>query len=153
MTNTIIRRAAIKDVPQLLALGKEMHEESSYKQYSLNLRKLDVTLTSCIRDEMAIPLVAERDGKLLGGIIGFISSHYFGDDLVASDMAFFLTKEERKGRLGLKLLMAFIEEAKRLGADQISIGNSTGVDIDRIKKLYESLGLTHVGYQFHMRVK
>lgn len=136
----------------MVELGAEMHQESSYKQYSFSRNKTANTLVNLIENRLGIPLVAVRDGVILGGIVGAVSQHYFGLDMVASDLALFITKEERKGRLALKLLNAFITEAIELGADQIALGNSTGVEAERVKAIYERMGFKHVGFVFHMGV-
>lgn len=153
MSEIRIRRASLEDIDQMVELGAEMHRESSYKQYSFDRRRTENTLVGIIEDRLGIPLVAEKDGVILGGIVGGVSQHYFGLDMVASELALFITKDERKGRLALKILLAFIDEAKELGADQIAIGNSTGVEIERVKAIYERMGFKHVGFVFHMGCK
>lgn len=134
-------------------LGASMHAESSYNSYRFDPAKVKQTLEDIINSDIGIPIVAERDGVLIGGMVGLLVSHYFGPDKVAIDYALFIAQEERRGRLGLKILKAWIEEAKSLGADQISIANSTGVEIDKVKALYEFVGFKQVGYVFHMGVR
>lgn len=152
MSEIKIRKATLDDIEQMVELGTEMHLESEYVRYSFDPIKVAKTLTGVIEDKNGIAIVAERDGSILGGMIGYVTSHYFGNDLVASDLAVFVTSEERKGRLALKLIYSFIEQAKSLGANHISLANSTGVESDRIKALYERIGFKHVGYVFQMGV-
>jgi len=152
MNNIKIRKATLEDIERMVELGAEMHLESSYRCYDFNPTKTANTLVSVIEDRRGIAIVAEKDGIIVGGFLGNVSSHYFGNDLVASDMALFVTKEERRGRLAIRLLTEFMDIADSLGAKHISIGTTTGVNADRVKALYEHFGLKHVGYHFHKGV-
>ena len=148
-----IRNANPNDIERMVFLGREMHAESEYKQYDFDDEVTTRTLTNIVGDSVAgIALVAESDGVIVGGIVGYVAPHYFGKCRVASDLALFVTKEERRGRLALRLINKFIERATELGADQISLGTTTGVESERVKQLYERMGFKHVGYVFHKEI-
>lgn len=153
MSKPILRRAVMDDVWRMVQIGTTMHEESSYRTYGFDPMKVAQTLTYNIKSDAGVSVVAEVDGEIVGGMIGYITQHYFGPDKVALDMALFILPEHRKGMLAVRILKAWIEEAKSLGANQISISNSTGVEIDKVKSLYEMVGFKQVGYVFHMGVE
>lgn len=148
-----IRKARLQDVWQLVRLAQEMHEESDYSRFIFDPIKLSENLNQLVNAPWGVVVVAVKDDNIVGALVGEISGHYFGPGLVASDWGFFITPSERKGLLAVNLLKAWIKEAKRCGADTICIANSTGVEIEKVKSLYEYVGFNHKGYVLHMDLK
>jgi len=147
----MVRNAVLDDVPALTALGARMHGESIYARYDYNVEKMSKlfeTLIGC--PNVGIALVYETEGAIAGGFIGTVTEHYFGFDLQASDLALFIAPEQRNGTAAVRLIKAYIEEAKRRGAKQIMLGNSTGVDFERVAALFESVGFVKRGYVFEL---
>lgn len=125
------------------ALAKRMHDEGTFKGNGWNPEKLRIILaqpnTVCI-------LIRDEDGAYYGGIIGAVFEHFFSDDLVAGDMGLFIVPEKRGASAAVKLIRAFEDWARSVGAKEVHLGQTTGVEIDRTRKLYESLGYTVVGF-------
>jgi GNAT superfamily N-acetyltransferase len=147
----MVRNAVLEDVPAMVALGARMHGESIYAPFDYcvdKTTKLFETLIAC--PSVGIALVYEVKGIVVGGFIGTVSEHYFGCDLQASDLALFIEPEQRKGSAAVRLLKAYIEEAKLRGAAQIMLGNSTGVEFERVSALFESVGFVKRGYVFEL---
>ena len=77
--------------------------------------------------------------------MGYLSSYYFGNDLLANDILWYVKKERRGSMTGPRLLKAFRTWAKERGAREVCMGVSTAVDVDRTHKLLSRMGFEHVG--------
>lgn len=147
-----IRQATLDDIPNLVALGRLMHQESVYRTYALDVEKLALLLKHLLDEAAGIVLVAESSGAIVGGFVGMVVEHWFGLTKQAVDLALFMEPSHRGGRTAFRLLNAYVEEAKNRGADQIVMANSTGVDMERVADLFEAVGFEKTGYVLAMHV-
>lgn len=146
----MIRPATLEDIPTMLALGRVMHQESIYAPYDFDDDKVIEMFTALISTQFGIALVAEQEGVVIGGFIGVVQKHWFGNDTQASDIALFIAPEHRGGRTGLMLIKAYVQAALNKGAKQVLLANSTGVQTDRVAKLFESFGFQRRGFVFEL---
>lgn len=153
MSKYIIRNATVEDINTCLELATEMHQESRFSKFSLNLNKLSLFMDYLIKDDSGIVLVAIKDDEIVGGFMGLTVEHWFGNSLASYDTALFVKKSERGGSLGYLLIKEYIRIAKEMGVEEICIGNSTGVDFEKVEKLYMTCGFSRVGGTFRMDVK
>lgn len=123
-------------------LAKAMHAESAYKDCSWNDAKMEALLRT---PGIFCALAKDEDGYY-GGIIGMVSEYFFGDDLVANDIGMFILPEKRGGRAVIALVQAFEYWAAAQGAREIQLGQTTGVEIERTRRLYEGLGYEVMGF-------
>jgi GNAT superfamily N-acetyltransferase len=93
-------------------------------------------------------LVAVKSGTIVGMIVGFVTSHWFTDEKVASDFTFYIKPEARGGRVALMLVRAFEEWARAQGARGTVPGTSTMVSPELVARFYEKLGYERTGYGF-----
>lgn len=148
-----IRQARQDDLATLLIHAKNMFEESQYSQYSFNKHKVVRLFDGLISNPDGIVLVAEHpEDGIIGGFIGGIAPHWFGDLKTTFDFGVYVSPKHRGGRAGPMLVKAYIDEATRKGAAECSIGNTTMVNIDAVARMYEKLGFTKVGYNFKMKL-
>jgi len=89
--------------------------------------------------------VADRDGELVGFIACMVQPYFFSNRLKAFDMGFYVRPEQRGGSTAIRLVMAYEFWAKEMGAQDIYIGQTTAVDIERTLKFYAHLGYKPVG--------
>lgn len=146
----MIRQATTGDIPRMLELGRVMHAESRYSVHAWNDAKVHALIVQLIESEDGLALVAEHDGEIVGGFIGYVGEHYFTDVLVASDYALFVGMSHRGAMAGKRLIGAYVEWAKSRGAAMIQIGITTGVAVDASSRLVESCGFRNVGNLFEM---
>jgi GNAT superfamily N-acetyltransferase len=92
--------------------------------------------------------VACEGDEIQGLFIGSIGTHYFGNSTHSSDKAIYVRPENRNGSIGLKLVKHYVELAKKIGVDDIRIGNTSGVEIKKVWKLYERIGFKLIGAEF-----
>ena len=147
-----VRPAVHGDINQFIELGREMHAESIFHVYDFDEAKLRSYIEMLIDQDWGIALALVDGNKTVGGFLGVIVEHWFGKDKWASDVALFVAAEHRSGRAGLQLLHAYVDEAKRSGANQVVMANSTGYEPDRVARLFGKAGLKQVGYVMSMHV-
>jgi len=139
ISSTIIRQAVLDDTEATLALIEEFYEES-LKEYGLSFKveTLIDTIFNFITNH--IGLVAEKDGKIIGVIGGVVMPSIFDkDQKIAQEVIWYITKEERKGTMGIRLLKAFEEECVKRGAKFISMIYMGNLLSDELKRFYEKL--------------
>ncbi len=144
----MIRDATVEDLDQIMALGTQFHQESRYAVFGYDNVKTRMFFQTIIENKDGMFLVYDTPNGIIGGMVGWAEKMYFGHDIVLSDFALFVSKDRRGQIAGASLIKAYIEYGKKIGAHEIILSNSSGIDRDRIAKLYERLGLTHVGYVY-----
>ena len=134
----MIRPAIPDDLPRLVEMGEAMHAESRYRALRFDSDKVRALLGNLM--QTGFLMVAERDGRVIGGFAGMAAPHWFSGDKIASDLALFIEPESR-GRLDVvRLINAFMEWARAQGVVAIDIGVNTGVHTNQTGRLYEKLG-------------
>jgi len=143
----MIRPAIYSDLEPLIYLGYEMHQESRFSELDYNVEKVAHLFTLAVDSEDYLFLVVEVDCRVVGGFIGYVSPHWFSDDLMAGDFALFVKKEFRGQRSSLKLAKQYAEWAKSKGVkpEFITAGISTGVNVQETEKLYSLCGFEKFG--------
>lgn len=147
----MVRDATPDDVQAMVRLGQAMHAESRYAAFNFDPIKLASEIEALIEQEDGFALVAERNGEVVGAFIGYVGTHYFGNDRVAMDLALIVAPSERASMLGVQLVKRYIQQAKAKGVADIVLSNSTGVDSNRVADLFERLGFQRQGFVFSMR--
>lgn len=130
-----------------MILAKQMHQESEvHKHQAFNEQKVQRLFQASItKPEMLYFRLAVKDNEVLGGFYGMLVEPYFTDVKVAKDLAWFITPDKRGGILAVRLVRDFEVWAKKHGAIQLGLGQSTGVQVEQTQKLYERLGYRVVG--------
>tara|TARA_B100000745_G_scaffold296315_1_gene241537 strand:+ start:871 stop:1368 length:498 start_codon:yes stop_codon:yes gene_type:complete len=149
-TAMVIRKADTDDIPSLVRLGREMHEEApTFDMVDFDEEKLTALAASPAMTDHGASFLAEVNGEAIGMFCGVIVPHYFGNALMANDLCLFVTKSRRGGTAAYRLIKAFESWAFANGAEVLRFGISTGVDAERTLKLYEKLGYKLEGYQIN----
>ena len=125
-----------------------MHAESKYRRYNFDPLKLANTISELIEVRKGIALVAVVQGKIVGGLIGYLAEHYFGNDLAAYGLALFIDADHRNGMVGPRLIKQYVASAREKGASEIVFANTTRYEMERVGRLFLRLGFSHDGYVF-----
>lgn len=144
----MIRPATAADIPAMLALGEAMHAESRYSALAWCTPKVCGLLDMLLESDKGLVLVAERDGVVVGGFLGFIDEHFFSRETVATDLALFIEPSRRGGVAAARLLKAYVVWATEQGAAQITVGITTGVHVEQTARLFQGCGFAPVGQMF-----
>ena len=147
----MIRHAQTEDIEHLILLGHEMHEESPrYRQKEFDIEKVANFFLQCLSNDDFLLLVAERDGKIIGGIAAFVSTQWFNNDLISGDFGLFLHRDHRGGLSAAGLVNRYIYWARSKGVkdEDISISQTTDVNVDGYTRLVEATGFVKIGNVF-----
>lgn len=139
-----IRAATLDDVPVMVELGRRMHEESSYRTMTYSAER--VAETAKLLVEHGFALVAEKNGEVIGGMMGDVITPWYTTERMGTDYALYIAPEHRNGLLALKLVKRFEEWCVSMGATRIRPGVSTGSI--SAGKIYRALGYQPVGECF-----
>lgn len=143
-----IRAATVADIPALLGLAKRMHAESPrFARRTFVPGKCEAVIRALLTGQVAGSVfVAEKNHAIVGMAAGFVVEHFFGDEKTASDLAVYVTPEERGGSIAIKLIRAFEHAVRAAGAVELTLGISTEIAAERTVDLYERLGYRRSGY-------
>src|SRR3546814_18753628 len=112
----MIRNATAADIPACIAMAERMHGESRLARLRWSRAKVGGLMDWCLTNNEGFFSVAEREGVLIGGMIGACTPHWCSDDLVAYDFGLFLEPDRRRGLAAAGLLRGFIRWAPAKGA-------------------------------------
>lgn len=101
----------------------------------------------------AVGFVAIENDKIIGFISAIAHEYFFSNRKTASDLGFFVLPEFRGSRAALKLVKSLENWAKEIGVDDLHLGQTTAVEMDKTKKFYERLGYKTVGFNTVKQLK
>jgi GNAT superfamily N-acetyltransferase len=134
---------------QFLTLGRAMRAESSFRDDPWDDNKVQ---QRCEHPQSFCMGVVTNEGELIAFFLGYIAPQFFGSGLVASDLAMYVKPEHRGAMHFVRLVRAFERWAKLRGARVCTLGQSTGVAIERTRKLFEGLGYITTGASTRKRI-
>lgn len=140
----MIRAARHSDIPRIIELGTILHATSSYSSMAFCPDKVAGFMAFLI-DGGGVVFVAEVYGVVVGGMAGGVTDQWFSNDLIAYDYSIFVEPGRRNGIIAMRLIRAFEEWARIMGAKQLHMGIGTSVNVEGTTRLYQSLGLNHYG--------
>lgn len=140
--------ATVADLPAICVLGRAMHQESTFAPMDYDLERVKETLGG-LMDKSQFVVVAEgTNGEVIGVMAGMVTQSWFGNDMVANDLALFVHPDHRGGMLAARLIKTFVKWARLAGAKQIRPGVISGCKV--ADALYEKLGFRRCGATFVM---
>ena len=147
---TSLREIENKDLPMLIDMGAQMHKESGYSVIQYSREKIQGIFANAIILSDVLGLASEDDEGIYGLMLAAVSEHWCSTDRVAYDLALYVKPERRGGMAAIRMIRYYVRWAQERGAKMISLGTSTGINSERVSKLYERLGFKKVGYAFQM---
>lgn len=128
----------------MVELGAMMHAESRFNVLTYSGDKIAALISWLIEtDQFAV--VAEVNGEVVGGFLGAAFEHWASDDMFAYDYILFIEPARRGSTAPLRMIKSFRAWAKAKGCKMITVGISTGVNVEMATALYEAAGFERVG--------
>ena len=149
MNNTKVRKIKEGDIPSLMTLGKDMHEEGAFRISKFSANKVNKILNLCLTSDRFLCLVAEDNEEIIGLYIAVLTQDWFSEDLVAKDMALYIMPSYRAKGLAQLLVSEYLVWAEENKAISIGAGTNSGVNSEGAKRLYEGFGTD--GYIFRKK--
>lgn len=135
-----LRQISTQDWVHIRDMVPDIHAESRYRDSVLSIRKVHELFEATLQNKDQCCFLLWKNGKCVGLFAGMAISHFFTDDVYASDLMFYVIPEQRKTRAALLLVRAFERWAAMRNCVEVSVGISTGVDTEKVAKFYEKLG-------------
>lgn len=141
----MIRRMEGKDIPAILELGKQLHAKIG------DLPEIDeqgckMLLARALCHKKQLVLVHERDEQIVGLLFGVIEEMWFSKALHATDVIFYSTHAG-----GAFMLRRFVRWAQSMGATEIDMAVSSGIDVPLSSRMFERAGFKNMGSIFRFR--
>lgn len=136
-----IRHPNDGDRAALIALSRQLHTESWYKQFDFSEDKANAIITQCIESPEWLGLIAQgEDGVICGFLAGAIAEHFFGYDRYACDLCIYVEPGRRGGPAATRLIANYEAWCRIKGVKEIHIGTSAGINSEGVAAFYERLG-------------
>lgn len=140
----MIRDATLADIDALVDLARFFVPKVGAA--TLSEKRFRPEICKLIKAENSMVLIAEHENAIVGCLIGQLGRVWYSDDLYATDLGF-VVRPEYSGLYAWLMAKKFIRWAKsdkRVVEVTMQISSGLG-DTERVGKMYESLGLKHMG--------
>src|SRR3972149_4409509 len=113
-----LRVATIEDLPIILNLAMKFAKSSPYSEY-VNEDKIKKIAEGFLSSEHQDKIILLYDD--IGMIVGLVSPFMFGNNRVATELAWWIEPNERGKKAGKELLDAFEFWAKKVGCSIVTM--------------------------------
>jgi GNAT superfamily N-acetyltransferase len=149
---TIAKPASPEHVKQVIALARRMHAEGAYAFLPFDPAKVLAGILACATLVDHFAAVALRHDAIVGFLGGALTTYPFCNERLAHDLGFYVAPEARASTAAVRLVRAFRAWAVEQGARELSLGVSSGVNVERIEALYGRMGFTKMGGVYRERL-
>lgn len=142
----MIRLATIEDKESFLRMGRSFYEASPYSKFELSEQKLLDIFNNSVYNKLSylLLMLVDKENQPKGMILGVISSSFFSEEKVATELAWWVDPDYRS-KDSLELVNAFVYWAKEVqNCKAVSLALLDSVSNPKITKYYERLGFHKV---------
>jgi RimJ/RimL family protein N-acetyltransferase len=147
-----IRPAEPKDLDALTDMGAQFFAYSTFAkvvQFDRDAARAAIARYAApgtmLTDPDSVVLVAEVEGEVVGGLVGFIGPMWFNPAArVATELAWWVAEEHRGGTAAIRLYRAFEAWADKQDADVIVMSDLVIEGETPAARLFEKLGYATV---------
>lgn len=125
------------------------HESAAYSQVTPDEDYVEANFLNMLKTPGVVFLI---DDSGQGMIVGYCLSRWNFPDLLAVEDTFYVSKARRGSTIGYRLLRKFEQVCTDLGATQITLGLTTGINVERTTKFYNAFGYEQSGTKFTKRI-
>lgn len=139
--NSIVYRAGTEaDIEQVVEVTNRMLEHTG-----LGLATPD-KIRKLILSPKTLTLIACDGNKIVGFTAGVVHENLFNDRVRVSDIGVFVLPEYRASRIARDLIEHLEKWAKKQGASEIWLGQTTGDNPNAVVRYYNRLGYKTKGF-------
>jgi GNAT superfamily N-acetyltransferase len=139
-----IRTAGIADMDQMYDLCQEFQAASPYADIPISDDKYYEFLNHYLtpKPDDHIVLIYEKEGIIEGMLAGIITSgiHFFSENKVATELAWYVRPAARNTSAPIRLLHAYEEWAKLMGCQKVSLATLNNEYRETLTKMYIKMG-------------
>jgi L-amino acid N-acyltransferase YncA len=140
----MIRLATENDIDRMVEIGEKFAAETTYRTVEYSKERIEATIKILIKAGFC--MVAEKDGVIVGGMMGDVFTPWYSNDRMGIDYCIYIEPEHRNGLMAVKMIKKFEQWCISMGAKQIRPGIGTGNR--SVSRLYKALGYKSVGEWF-----
>lgn len=137
-----IRRARANDRTAIFGLMEDSHREATFPMPAIDRDRCMAHIDGCVSQGFAAVAVAGE--FVVGALLGAETGFWFSREKRVSDVFTYVLPAHRKSGIGLALYRSFRDWAHERGA-KIMLGQLTGVEPERMEKLFDRFGLKKMG--------
>jgi GNAT superfamily N-acetyltransferase len=138
----IVEELTLSRLEEFLNIVTKMVTEAEFSYAKLEKHKI----LQLYKNPNAIAFLAIDNDKIVGFMAAMLHEYFFSSRKRVSDLGLYVLPEYRGSRAALKLVKSLETWAKQTGADDLHLGQTTAVDIDKTRQFYERLGYKTVGF-------
>lgn len=135
-----------EDALKILEIGRQLHQESQFKDTPYDEQRCWNVLDSTVRYPEKFFIA--YDSEFRGMIIMNMQQHYWSGHKWATDFCLYVAPEMRGTTLAFRLEKAAEKWAKENGAVEMTIFHNTGINMENAPEIFNRLGFKTSGYIF-----
>ena len=132
-----VREATPDDDFDILVLTRQFMREAPHF-FKFNKERCSNFLLRVGSSPDMVAFVSEDEDGINGFILGLYTDHAFNDAKVAAELGWFMTKDKRGGTQAIRLVKAFEQWAKDIGAEYVAMCDIIG--LSDLANLYDRSG-------------
>ena len=102
------------------------------------------------RQQQFAPMLAEKDGKVVGFLLGKVGQYNNTNILAAQNVGFYVHPDYRRTRAALMLIAAYRKWAEFSGARLLIMSVMSGIDLANTDQFFKKIGFNLVGGNYQM---
>lgn len=138
----IIEKITLNRLEEFFEIVTKMVAEAEFANAKIEKHKI----LHLYKNPNAIAFLAIENDKIIGFIAAISHECFFSSKKKVSDLGLYVLPEYRGSRAALKLVKSLETWATEMGADDLHLGQTTAVEIDKTRQFYERLGYKTVGF-------
>lgn len=124
-----------------------------YATIKYDAGKVSDMLTAGLRDPTFFCDIIDNDGMAAGALVARTQEYVHSREIYAYDVILYISPEARSLKAVMTLLHNYIKWAKKWGARQIRLEQSTGFKMEKFGALARRVGFEQIGTKWSMENK
>jgi len=103
-------------------------------------------ILNLFKSDNTVFFIVIKNNKIVGFILAVAHEYFFSNRKRVSDLGLYVLPEYRGSRAALMLIKALETWSKEIGVDDLHLGQTSAVNMDKTRQFYERLGYKTVGF-------
>jgi hypothetical protein len=145
----MVRPVRADEIAYLVELGKKWHEESLFRSMDFDEKRCNDIVQYAMGSEnhFVYVIALMPEDVPVGGLFARLQDTFFGKDMIADDVLFFVEMEHRTPSVLAvrELLSKYKHWGHHKGASRVFLAVSSGIEPEQTAKVLDACGFTQVG--------
>lgn len=127
---TVVRRALVSDIPQMVMIGRLFADESGYAKHGViaDPMRLHESLKEILASDTKAAFVADLEGRIVGVAAAAQFSNYFSSAILGIELFWWVSDHTRGSRAAIGLLNSMEQWAREAGCSAFCMVDLAAVD-------------------------